>query len=368
MIKYIITSSMVLIACFMLVMHCTTPQTVDKPFNFEWDMSAENHTGVPKDLYKIDGKHRGMSVFNWRRNVDESINQLIKNNIEWVAIVPFFYQKTEWTKIMNGPDEVGVRNRRDSSFIKVIHELHNRKLRVFLKPHLWMDEGWRSNITLDSDEEWDTWFESYRRNMIHYAIMADQCGVELLCIGAEFKSSIVKQPEKWDALIKDIKEVYGGKLTYAANWDSEYKKVKFWSQMDYIGIQAYFPLTNSKNPTLQKIKSGWNSHINDLDLLSQKYDKPILFSEIGYRSDETSTIKPWEWWSPQKDSLNQVSFQTQHYAYEAAFQKLWNKEWFAGMYFWQWHNYSYKNEDDNLDFTPRFKPAENTLAKWYGKY
>lgn len=351
----------------LVVFQCATQKSNDQAFDFEWDMTVENHTGTPKNLYSLDGKHRGMSVFNWRRNIDESINQLIKNNIEWVAIVPFFYQETEWTKTMNGPDEVGVWNRRDSSYINVIHELHKRKVHVFLKPHLWMDEGWRSNITLDTDEEWNIWFESYRRNMVHYAMMANQCGVELLCLGTEFRSSIEKQPDKWDTLIKEIKTIYSGKLTYAANWDSEYAKVQFWDQMDYIGIQAYFPLTGSRNPTLRDVKKGWNPHMKMLKSLSKKHDKPILFSEIGYRSDETATIKPWEWWSPEKDSLNQISFETQYYAYEAAFQELWNEDWFAGMYFWQWHNYSRRNKDENLDFTPRFKPAENTLAKWYGK-
>jgi len=45
---------------------------------------------------------------------------------------------------------------------------------------------------------------------------------------------------------------------------------------------------------------------------------------------------------------------------------LWDKDWFAGMYFWQWHNGTKKDEPSNMDFTPRFKPAENTMAKWYG--
>lgn len=329
-------------------------------------MSVENHTGISKNLYERDKKHRGMSVFNWRADHFESINQLIKNNIEWVAIVPFFYQQTDTTKVMNTPREIGAWSRRDSSFIQVIKELHQRGLHVNLKPHLWMREGWRSNIQFDTKEEWDTWFESYRCNIIHYAKMAEELNVELLCIGAEFKTSIIKQPEKWESLIDEIRTIYSGKLTYASNWDSEYQEVKFWHLLDYIGIQAYFPLTEGKNPSLRIIKKGWKKHIAILEALSEKYKKPILFSEVGYRSEETATIKPWEWDSSPEVKMSKMSKATQQLAYEALFQKLWNKTWFAGMYFWQWHNETSASPRDTLDFTPRFKPAENTLAKWYG--
>ena len=50
------------------------------------------------------------------------------------------------------------------------------------------------------------------------------------------------------------------------------------------------------------------------------------------------------------------------------FQKLWNEPWFAGCYIWQWHTGSKpENAKNNVNFTPRFKPAENTITKWYGQ-
>ena len=366
MAKKVFFFTAILFLVIITLTQCNIPKNSNDSVDFEWDMSVENHSGVSNDLYLQDGKHRGMSVFNWRKDHFESINQLIKNNIEWVAIVPFFYQKSDTTKVMRTPMEVGVWSRRDSSFIRVIKELHDRDLHVNLKPHLWMSEGWRSDIMFENDQEWSAWFESYRCNMIHYAKMAEELDVELLCIGAEFKTSIIHQPKKWLALIKEIKTIYSGKLTYAANWDSEYAHVQFWDQMDYIGIQAYFPLTASKNPSLKDIKKGWKSHIKMLEDLSEKYNKPILFSEVGYRSEETATIRPWEWGSSAEVQMSKMSNATQQLAYEALFQELWKKNWFAGMYFWQWHNESSASPRDTLDFTPRFKPAENTLAKWYG--
>lgn len=338
-------------------------------YHFEWDISAENHTGIPKDYYAVDRKHRGMSVFHWsHQDLDESANQIIKNNIEWVAVIPFLYQETDTTKILRPQGAEGIWTQRDSMHILAMRKLHERQVHTMLKPHIWMSKGWRSNIGMNSDEEWNTWFDSYEAQMIHFAMLAEHVGTELFCIGTEMKSSIISAPERWDQLITKIKTVYSGKLTYAANWDGEFNNIKFWDRMDYIGIQAYFPLTNNVSPTLAEIEDGWNTHIKTLKKLSKKYGKPILFTETGYRSDVAATIKPWEWGNSEDTKANLPCKLTQNLAYEALFRKLWHQDWFAGVYFWQWHNSSKEGEDYNLtEFTPRYKPAENTMAKWYGK-
>lgn len=125
-------------------------------YTFQWDMSYENHTGVPKDLYLNDGKHRGMSVFNWRDYNDDYANQLIKNNIEWVALIPFIYQKTEKTKrVRSRNTDIGVWSDIDSMYMNIVLEFHEKKMHIMFKPHLWMSEGWRSNIAMDSAQEWE---------------------------------------------------------------------------------------------------------------------------------------------------------------------------------------------------------------------
>ncbi|WP_235296932.1 glycoside hydrolase family 113 [Portibacter marinus] len=330
-------------------------------------MDAENHSGIFQNLFQEDGKHRGMTVFHWNINRDTSLNQLIKNNIEWVAVVPFLYQETDTTEVMYTPDTMGVWGKRDSVFIDVINSIYERDMYVMLKPHLWMRKGWRSDIKHNSEQGWEDWFESYRCNLIHYAIMAEHTGVDMLCIGTELRSSILKQPKMWSSLIDEIREIYSGKLTYAANWDAEYADIPFWSEMDFIGIQAYYPLTSQPYPELHEIQAGWKKHLRMPESFSKKYQKPVLFTEIGYRSDHIATIEPWLW-NSQLDSTSIQCTKTQNLAYEALFRELWHKEWFAGMFFWQWHNTSSdRHHHENRDFTPRFKPAENTIARWYGK-
>ena len=63
-------------------------------------------------------------------------------------------------------------------------------------------------------------------------------------------------------------------------------------RVDYIGVQAYYPLTKNNSPTLEGIKKGWNVHIKKLKTISDTFDKKIIFTEIGYRNDASATIKP----------------------------------------------------------------------------
>ncbi|WP_299765439.1 hypothetical protein [uncultured Dokdonia sp.] len=337
-------------------------------FNYDWDYSIENTSEKATNRYEIDGKHRGMSVF-WsydQEDVQKATKDLIKDNIEWATVIPFIDQKNETTNKIEGKVIPDVWSRRDSVTMKHIRRLQEKEISVHLKPHIWLREGWRSNIQL-SQEDWDIWFKSYEERMLQYARMAAKMDVPLFCIGTELRTAIQHQPDVWIPFIKKIKEIYTGQLTYASNWDDPIERIPFWKELDYIGVQAYFPLTTNRNPDLETIKAGWDTHITALKKASSQYDMPILFTEIGYRSDDAATIAPWEWGAVTGALTKKKSDQTQQRAYEAMFQKLWNEPWFAGCYIWQWHTRTTaEGAKTNVDFTPRFKPAENTIAKWYG--
>ncbi|MDY8136129.1 glycoside hydrolase family 113 [Aquimarina sp. 2201CG5-10] len=360
---YILLPVVVLISIYKIIVFKNSYEDYD----YQWDYAIENTSGKVKNLYSKDQKHRGMSVFGWKNDNKDAIELLVKDHIEWVAVIPFLYQKDEQTVNITTPKNPGHWSRRDSVFIKNITEMRRKGIHIQLKPHLWMNTGWRSNINLNSKKDWDQWFISYRKNMMHYALMAEQTGVELLCVGTELKTSLQHQPDQWKSLIQEIKKVYSGKLTYAANWDGEFNDVSFWDEMDYIGIQAYFPISKKANPDLKTLKKGWDIHIKKLKDLSETHQKPILFTEVGYKSEASATIKPWEWGSYFSILHKKKSNKTQQLAYEALFQQLWDKDWFSGMYIWQWNiNSEEENVYKSLGFSPRFKPAENIIAKWYG--
>ena len=91
---------------------------------------------------------------------------------------------------------------------------------------------------------------------MYYAEYAESHQIPILCIGTELELTSGREKE-WRTLIDEIRVVFSGELTYAANF-TEYEKIRFWDALDYIGIQAYFPLTDRVNPGLESLKKGWN--------------------------------------------------------------------------------------------------------------
>ena len=137
---------------------------------------------------------------------------------------------------------------RTEGTIKLIEYAKQENLCVMLKPHIWvLGQGWCGEFNLDTEEEWKVWENNYRSYILHFAMIADSFDVEMICIGTEYRIPARERPEYWKQLIREIKEVYKGEITYAANWDN-YENISWWNQLDYIGIDAYFPIVNSQNP------------------------------------------------------------------------------------------------------------------------
>ena len=105
----------------------------------------------------------------------------------------------------------------------------------------------------------------------------------------------------WKGLIAEVRAVYRGKLTYAANFD-HYEQVAFWSELDFIGINSYFSLRPhlddqpSPEGLLEEFTTAWRDIFNRMDSFrrSRGLDElPILFTEIGYTFRRYSSVEPW---------------------------------------------------------------------------
>ncbi len=101
---------------------------------------------------------------------------------------------------------------------------------------------------------------------------------------------------KWRALIQRVRAIYGGAVTYAANFD-QYRGVGFWDALDLIGINAYFPLRSGLGPTDRAtLAAGWRSsleRIADFRRARGLESRRVLFTELGYRRRQGATAAPW---------------------------------------------------------------------------
>lgn len=280
--------------------------------------------------------------------------QNIKNiGASWVAIVPYAFCNSQTAEITFDHSRQWWGEKPDG-VIESIKMAKSLGLKIMLKPHLWVGgQGWAGDLDFKSDSLWTVFENQYSAYIYTYTTIADSLKVELFCIGTEIKRSTSKRNEFWLDLISNTRINYGGELTYAANWD-EYSHIKFWNKLDYIGIDAYFPLSEEKSPKLEELKRAWQQPKQEMQQFSEQFQKKVLFTEYGYESIDYNTKGHW---SLSKDSLN-VSFDNQKIAFEALFQSFNPESWWQGGFIWKWHlNKNGLNQRTIKAYTPQDKPA-----------
>ncbi len=287
-----------------------------------------------------------------------ALQPIIDINANSIAVMPYAFCNPE-NPVIRFNNKKGWWGESDEGVINCIKLAHEKKLTVMLKPHLWIGRGvYTGAFTLPTEKEWQIWEESYQNYIIHFAKIADSMKAEIFCIGTELGESIRKRPEFWNSFIDTIKKIYHGKLTYAANWD-DYKNFPFWQKLDYIGVDAYFPLAKDATPDVNSIKEGWEKYVNALEKISKENNLPILFTEYGYRNVDYNASEPW------KEKEGNKNDEAQSNAYEAFYQTFAGKKWFAGGYVWKWYVNEGRYRRSEIDYTPQNKPALKVIEKWY---
>ena len=306
---------------------------------------------------------KGLSFVAPRKSTDStSIIDIKRVNAEWISVMPYGYVKSDSGHFFyseNSRNEWQWWGEKVEGVAQTIKLARKSGMKVMLKPHLWIGWGqFTGHMDLQTEKAWLNFEEGYGNYLLTFARVADSLDVEVYCIATEMEKHVELRPEFWHKLIKEIRQIYSGKLTYAENWDS-YAKVPFWDEMDYIGVDAYFPLSNKLNPTVEELNLGWKPHLKALEDFSAKYQKPVIFTEIGYRSCDFTAQKPWE--TNMDLSENE---EAQRVAYEAFFVSAWKQPWFAGAFIWKWFP-NHKGKSIRDKFTPQHKLAEDELKNHY---
>ncbi|SRX74408.1 glycoside hydrolase family 113 [Aequorivita antarctica] len=263
-----------------------------------------------------------------------------------------YNQQRQWF----GETTVGVR--------QYVELLHKNEINIMMKPQIWVWNGeFTGLVEMASEAEWLQLEDSYRNFILDFAKVAEEEKVEIFCIGTELEKFIEHRPEYWRTLIAEVRNVYKGKLTYAANWD-EYKRIPFWDALDFIGVDAYFPVSESQTPTIDEVKTGWERWKVELKSVSEKENKKILFAEYGYRSVDFSGKEPWK----SDRSMNSVNLEAQSNSLEGLYKALWQEDWFAGGFLWKWFiEHKSVGGLENNQFTPQNKPAQKVVTAFYSQ-
>ncbi|WP_299669338.1 glycoside hydrolase [uncultured Polaribacter sp.] len=308
-------------------------------------------------------KINGVSFVASRDSINNKhILPVLEAQSNYVALMPFgFIKELSAPKIVHNTKRQWFGETKNG-LLQYAKRFQKENVGIMVKPHIWVWKGaFTGNIIMNSEENWTILEDSYSAFILTYAEAAEDLNATILCIGTELEQFVVNRPRYWRKLIKEIRKVYKGKLTYAANWD-EFKRVTFWGDLDFIGIDAYFPLSEKESPTIAEYELGWKLHKEEILKVQKKFDKPVLFTEFGYRSVDFAGKEPWD--SNRVEGA--INFDAQSNGLQAIHNQFWKEEWFAGGFIWKWfHAHDRVGGKKNNRFTPQNKPAESLLKELY---
>lgn len=295
----------------------------------------------------------------------------------------------------------------DEGIVRFVDALKARGYNVFILPMPLMDvEGkpWRGEMTGSTSDvaSFFTKSNGYNNFVLHYAhLLAGK--IDAFAIGSELKGLTAVTDGAGgfpavDALVSlaaSVKTILGNSVTvtYAADW-SEYHHTEggwyhldpLWasSNIDVVGIDAYFPLTNAPQNTLgydiQTVRDGWtsgedydfyytdsdrtitaplapayaakniewwwkNSHVNPNEATTAwvPESKPIWFTEFGFPSVDGATNQPNVFYDPDSVAGNlprlsqgRVDFLAQRTGIAATLAEWKNSNMVQNQFLWTW--------------------------------
>jgi hypothetical protein len=296
---------------------------------------------------------RGFVLTSWDRDsyhsADSAIAQMAADGNDHVAVF------TQWfvdSPTASGLAPDGGRTPSDASILHAIAVARSVGLQVVVKPQV----GTRTGSWVGSLRPADpgAFWAGYRTMLLHYADLAQRAGASMLVVGTEM-AGLSGADGHWRALIGEVRRHFAGKLTYAANYD-EFDRVRFWDALDYIGIDAYFPLADARAPTPgpDVLAGAWKArgYLDRIAAVSARTGKPVLFTELGYRAVRDTAVHPSDWpaRSP-ADALAQAN------AYSAFYRAVAGQPWMAGVYWWDTST-SPQDQDNGVIG----RPAEAVMA------
>ena len=305
----------------------------------------------------------------------------------------------------------------DVGILRYLTELKARGYQVMLHPMVLIDsieKPWRGRIYANNPEDIKKFFDSkegYKNFILHYARLVKE-HVDAFIIGSElvgltkFRSKENNFPavEKLIELANEVKGILGDKvkISYGADW-SEYHHTdggwynldKLWasSSIDFIGINAYFPLTDKDHTVTdyKEVMRGWDSgegfeyyldHEGKKQPLLKEYawknikwwwenlhynpdgkqtpfvpkSKKIWFTEVGFPSIDCATNQPNVFFDPHstesatpKYSKGKIDFYAQRVGLFATAMKWKESEMIEHQFVWAWDARPYPYWPDRND-------------------
>jgi len=277
--------------------------------------------------------HEGYSIYNGYLSsmATRALKKQANLGANAAAIVPYSYIRTdEPPTYMPISQNAGSEN--DQGVIHSAFEAKKLGMTTMLKPQVFFGNSWPGALDMKNEKDWAGFFEYYYRWIRHYALLAEIHEVDILCMGVEFTIATLTHEEEWTKMFRNVRGLYQGQLTYAANWGDEFEQLGFWNELDFIGLNCYYPLSKKDDPTDKELKQNFELIKKKIETVAQKFQKQIVFTEIGFRS---------------------------------IFKGIENADWCNGILWWKFPTYLNYRGRENSAFTPNNKVTEGVVKRWF---
>lgn len=332
----------------------------------------EKNNDINNKLLKLEDKILGINNLQYatvstsvspteRPSIDYDYNHIIYQGMDLVlCIMVNITENTDYTpKIMD-----------NSRVETVIQDAIDKGIKIqMLKPHIglnWSDGYNRKNYT---PSNLDTFFTNWTNVLLNYATMCNKYNIPILCISCEMsKLTVNSNLSYWKNVYDTIKSQYPNLLLLHAPKTGDFNDPncnKTWQYSDILGVNIYLSYTykrftnDEEGLDIKDIAKGFyedqrgNRMINNINTLSEKYDKPVFITEIG--------CMPWD------DGLIDVrcekkvqNWYVPKYLAESAVTYLCNNKHVIGFSWWHTNSpFNYYSDKERL-------PLEEYFRKTFG--
>jgi hypothetical protein len=244
----------------------------------------------------------------------------------------------------------------DSQLCNAITIAQNAGMEVILKPHIDCLSG-QPRYTIDP-ENYELWMQYYRTFIRKYLSIASQFGHRSFVIATELDNIIENQ--LFTTFCDSIRDASPMSIILSISYN-HFVKSTVWKHADVVGVNAYFNLDNSEKPSESVLRETWNYWLNTINQLSQLNGKPVILTEAGFMSRSNAAANPGDF-----SGNPSVDVALQERCYGALLSQACKFENIHGIFFWQWELGTLSN-DTEKDYTPRGKPAEKTIKRYWAQ-
>ena len=256
------------------------------------------HRLVPQPRGMVLGLYAGLPDYDYR----EELERIASTGATCVSLQAIYRMETgRSVEVVRHPTSSPT----EAALRRTFRQARELRLRTMFFPTINLrdeadnEKWWRGNIR---PADWDLWWRNYTAFNVHLAAIAQEEGVEWYSVGTEMASTH-PFPDRWRALVAEVRKVYKGKITYSVNFDS-HDSFTFGDCLDVIGMNTYDPIAKFEEyPSPEAIRDAWWWIVNKARTLHERFGRPVMITEVGYPSVAHAHVGPWDFRSDKPKDL-----------------------------------------------------------------